>query len=450
METRITGPSGDYPASPAEFTAHDAATRISRILEAADGRELTKSQERDLAEARAAVASVAGDSFDDNLYARQMAEQLVTLARSTEPRPELEALLADDLAKNLAFVAMRRAKDPFGQRGVVEYSAGSNAGDLRALGDGFARARDGGFSAFESRITPSLFETRALQSAGGSAIPTSFADFVTVYERTFTPMLDPGIVTILGNDTGAPIVLPRLTADVNHGGTITAEAAGINELDPTFSSVTLNPYKYGVINLWSAELDTDNVIGLRDLMARSTGRELGIDIGSALTTGDGSGKPQGFIGVATNGGTAAGTASWGASATFFGWGDLVSLYGSVASPYRSNGTWMVSSDAFTKILQFRDTNNQPILIPGLGGAPATILGRPVVENPAMAAVGSASKSVAFGDFSRYVVVRVNPTRVELSRDYKFSTDQIALRTIERVDGDLIDTAAVAYLVSANT
>ena len=67
----------------------------------------------------------------------------------------------------------------------------------------------------------------------------------------------------------------------------------------------------------------------------------------------------------------------------------------------------------------------------------------------MAAVASASKSIAFGDFKKYFVQRVTPMRVELSKDYKFNTDQLALKTVERVDGDLVDTAAVAFLVSAN-
>ena len=45
--------------------------------------------------------------------------------------------------------------------------------------------------------------------------------------------------------------------------------------------------------------------------------------------------------------------------------------------------------------------------------------------------------------------RVNPVRVELSRDYKFSTDQVAIKVAERVNGDLLDTAAIAYLVNTN-
>ena len=40
-----------------------------------------------------------------------------------------------------------------------------------------------------------------------------------------------------------------------------------------------------------------------------------------------------------------------------------------------------------------------------------------------------------------------PLRVEVSDEYKFSTDQRAIKVVERTDGDLVDTASVAYLVS---
>jgi HK97 family phage major capsid protein len=287
---------------------------------------------------------------------------------------------------------------------------------------------------------------RALQSAGGSAVETSFADFVTVYERTFTPMLRNDVVTVLNRTDGSPLVLPRVTADPNHGGTVTAEAGGINELDATISQVTLNPYKYGITNLWSSEIGQDNTIGLEDLIARTTGRELGIDIGAHLTTGNDSGQPNGFITAAANGGTASGTGS--TYGTYFGPTDLVSLFYGRAEPYRTVGSWQANSTSLAQIRNARATDGQHIWQPSLvAGAPETLLGRPIYENPAMAS-GSAAKSVAFGDFSRYVVARVVPIRVESSIHYKFSTDQIALRTIERVDGDLVDTAAIAFLVGA--
>jgi hypothetical protein len=39
-------------------------------------------------------------------------------------------------------------------------------------------------------------------------------------------------------------------------------------------------------------------------------------------------------------------------------------------------------------------------------------------------------------------------RVQGSIHYKYSSDQIALRTIFRVDGDLVNTDAIRYLVAA--
>jgi len=354
-----------------------------------------------------------------------------------------------EIEKIKSFEELRAAGDAFREVTVpiVERATGKAPTDAALF-----RAMFAGSAGYDSRLTGAVrsgspdLALRALQSAGGSAVETSFADFVTVYERTFSPMLRDDVVTVLNRADGSPLVLPRVTADPNHGGTVTAEAAGINELDATVSSVTLNPYKYAITNLWSSELSADNTIGLEDLIARTTGRELGIDIGAHLTTGNDSGQPNGFITAATNGGTATGTgATYG---TYFGPTDLVSLFYGRAAPYRQVGSWMANATSLAQIRNARDTAGNHIWEPSLvAGAPETLLGRPIYENPAMAN-GSAAKAVAFGDFSRYVVARVVPIRVESSIHYKFSTDQIALRTIERVDGDLPDAVAIAYLVNA--
>jgi HK97 family phage major capsid protein len=78
----------------------------------------------------------------------------------------------------------------------------------------------------------------------------------------------------------------------------------------------------------------------------------------------------------------------------------------------------------------------------------TLLGRPLHENADLAAVASASVSVAFAAWDHYHVARL-PVRIEASRDYKFSTDQVALRVIERVDGRLVGSG-IKILVSDDT
>lgn len=295
----------------------------------------------------------------------------------------------------------------------------------------------------------SMYQTRALAAGIGTVIPTNFADFVAVYERTLNPMLQ--VSTIISTSNGQPLVIPRWTADIAGGGSVTAEAGGITEVDPTYSAVTLNAYKRANTTLYSAELNQDNVIGLENLLAKLGARALNLAWGTAFTTGNDSTEANGFINAGTNGGTASGTALNTAADTFFAWTDLATLYYGLAAPYRANASWMMATTALRKTRQMRDSTNQPIWnAPLAAGMPESIWGRPVYENPAMAAVASATKSVACGDFSEYYIRDVVPLRVDISDQYKFSTDQLALRIITRRDGDLPDVTAVRYLVSADT
>lgn len=297
---------------------------------------------------------------------------------------------------------------------------------------------------------PDKPEFRALATSTDT-IDQSFYNTVTVYERTMTPLMRPDVVTLLETARGENLYVPRLTADPAHGGTVTAQAAGINELDPTFSSVVLGAFKYAVTTIYSSELAQDASIPLETLIGESVARELMIDIGAHLTTGTDTTQPNGIVTAAANGGTASGTAAGSSFDTFFAPADLITLKYFLAAPYRQRGSYLVATTALRKMRQARDSNGAFLWDMSIvAGAPPTFDGSPVYENPAMAAVASATKSVIFGDLKRYFVRRAGGLRVDISTDYKFANDQVALRTVTRVDGDLIDTAAAAYLVSANT
>lgn len=325
------------------------------------------------------------------------------------------------------------------------YTATTGYSDGATLRRAFSEAKDGRATAFESDLSP---EFRTLTSPGGSAIPTTFYDGVVMYQRTMSPILR--VASVLSSTSGAPITLPRLTADINYGGTVVAEAAGLSLLDPTISSVTLGAFKYGAIVRYSAELDLDNVVGLEDLIARSTARELTLDYANHLTNGTGTTQPWGYLTRASLAGTAQGTAVTG-GASYVGWQDAADLYGSVASGYQGNGTFLCSPTAFTAALKWADTSGRPIIETGLGDGSVRLFGRPVYVDPALPTLGSASKSWVFGDFAAgYYIHRVTPARIEGSREAYFGEDLVGLKVVERIDGDLVDTAAVKALVSANT
>lgn len=292
--------------------------------------------------------------------------------------------------------------------------------------------------------------SRALAIAAGTTVPQTFADFVVVYERTLNPTYD--LATVIRTSSGEPFTIPRVTADPSaSGGTIVAEAGTIPTADPTISQLTLGSFKLANITLWSAELAQDNYVGIDNLVAESVARDLSVSWGAFFTTGTGTVQPKGFIAAGSNGGTANGTAAGVATDTFIAPADVIDLFFSLAAPYRKRGSWQASNTGFAKVRKFRDSTGQLMYDTAqAAGNPDLLLGRPIYENPAMAAVASASKSIAFGDFSRYYVREVVPMRVDLSKEYAYATDQLALRVITRRDGNLPDVAAIKYLVSANT
>ena len=277
-------------------------------------------------------------------------------------------------------------------------------------------------------------EFRALETSSDT-VQNGFYNQVQIYQRTLNPTY--ALATQIKQTNGAPLVVPRLTADPT---TYTpGQGTAITPADPTMDSVTITPISYKTLTLWSAEIDEDTVINLQQVVAQSAGRSIGLSAGAALTTGT-----YGFITLGANGGTASGT-------PFFDADDLITLFYGRAQPVRMSPTaaWQMSNGAISKARKFKtSTTNEYLWQPGLTvGTPDTLMGRPVYENPTMAAVASASKSVAFGDFGSYMTVEVVPMRVEASKDYAFNTDSVALKVVWRVGGQLPDTTAIAYLVS---
>ena len=428
--------------------ADGLADRLAAVATEANGRDLIPSQRIEWESVSTELLGMADDLRTSDYLIRVTDQLADAMTRDDVPAA---ARLTEHLAEILKSENMSTENDAARARYAPILESGPErahaARDGQDIADAFTAATRGQSVTFD--LMPSAMETRTpLLSTGGSAIPSTFADFVTVAEATRTPMLDGNVINLIETTDGHPLIFPQVTAYPSTSGGVVAENSAIGTANPTVASVTLNPYKYANLSDYSAELSQDNVIRIQSLLAETAGFALGQDAGGELTTGNGSSKPNGIVTAAGNGGTAALTFG-GTASTFFDYGDLGSLWSSVPAAARSRGAFMVSTDAFTKILTFRDDNGAPVLLSGsLAGQPI-LFGRPVIENPDMAAVGSASKSVIFGDLNRYVVQRVAPLRVEISPHWQFGTDVITIKVVDRLDGDLLDTGAVKYLVSAN-
>ena len=286
------------------------------------------------------------------------------------------------------------------------------------------------------------FEKRdVLTSSTGAPVPTSFYDQIVEHMVVAGPMLQTS--TMINTAGGEALQVPRTNAYSTS--TLTAQGSAFSESDPTFQSfITLNAYKYGHLIQVSREMIDDSGVDLLGFLARQAGISIGVAVNTALTTGTDSTMPNG-IAVAAGSGVTGSTAVVGA----FTADNLIDLSYSVNSAYRRMpGTgWMMATSALAATRKLKDTYGQYLFQPSLqAGQPDQLLGYAIYENPDVAAVGTAAKSVLFGNLREYYVRMAGGIAFERSDDYAFANDLITFRARVRIDGDLPQTAAVKYFI----
>ena len=283
------------------------------------------------------------------------------------------------------------------------------------------------------------FEKRTLVPSANT-VPKSFYDEVFDVARLVGPMLDVGqrINTASGEDLTLPLLTAYSTA------TLVAAAGTVAESEPTYSSITLGAFKYGLLIPVAAELVQDAGFDISAHLAEQAGNGLGFAINTALTTGDGSNKPNGVSTAAGSGVTGGTGVSGGFTAD-----NLIDLqYTLDGAARRLPGVaYMAAGSTIGAMRKLKD-NAGNFLYSVNVGTPDTFAGYNVIENPAMAAIGTASKSVLFGHMPSYKVRVAGGLQVATSTDYAFNTDTITYRVMLRVDGDLTHSSHIKFFRGA--
>jgi HK97 family phage major capsid protein len=292
--------------------------------------------------------------------------------------------------------------------------------------------------------TRDLLTTTATQAMGTDVYSTIVQHLVE------TSALMRAGATVVTTETGETLVVPRSTGFVTSA--ITAEGVAITESDPVLSTVSLGAYKYANYFEVSHELANDTPTNLMSFLARQAALSLGLGAtgyGDDLINGTGTGQPRGLLldaGTGVTGPAGTGTSLGTQGTANQGTDSLWNLVGSVAEPYAESpsAAFIMRNASNVTVRKLRDTSGQPVN--GLTDR-RTILGYPVYTDPFMPAMANGAESIAFGAIDRYFIRIVNGIRFERSDEHKFQNDLIAFRCIIRLDGALIDTAAVKTFVN---
>jgi HK97 family phage major capsid protein len=283
------------------------------------------------------------------------------------------------------------------------------------------------------------FEKRTL-TPSANTVPKSFYDEVFDVARLVGPMLDVGqrINTASGEDLTLPLLTAYSTA------TLVAAAGTVAASDPTYSSITLGAYKYGLLIPVANELITDAGFDISAHLAEQAGNGLGFAVNSQLTTGTGSDQPNGIV-------TAAGTGITGGTGVTgqFTADNLIDLQYSLDGAARRlpGVAYMANGSSIGKMRKLKDDNGAYLYTVNVG-QPDSFAGYSVIENPAIASTGTAAASVLFGHLPSYKVRVAGGIQVATSTDYAFNTDVTTFRVMMRVDGDLTHQSHVKYFKGA--
>lgn len=380
-----------------------AQEELRSIYDAAEGRELS-------AEERSAEEALVADIKE--ISNKEM--ELINLA-------EQEARAAEYFAASVASEAP-----------AVAEARGSLADELRSIGLGLTA----GVSHVEFRDDVALVKGSATD--GAELVDSELSKDLVSFLEEKIGAVQAG-ARVLRTSGGADIVMPKVSSFTSVSGVV-AEGGTIGRSAPQFETVTLGAKKVGVLVQASRELLEDAAFPFVPFIVEQATEQIARNMGTEFMTGTN-------VTSALDAATANTLTTAGQAVTA---DELFDVYHSIVSGYRSNATWIMNDATIAAVRKLKDSDGQYIWQPGIAaGRPDSILGRPVVADDALAAQGSAAKSIVFGDIAKaYTVRMVNALDVARSDEYAFDTDLVTWRFVARFDGALVDEKALVVVTNA--
>lgn len=289
-------------------------------------------------------------------------------------------------------------------------------------------------------------QSTGVTTAGGFFIPTELAATIIRSMLAWGPMYDPGVSTEMVTSSGNPIRIPTVDDTAVTAVTHTENTAltDTGAKDVTIGQKSLDAFAYDTQFIrWSWELDADSIFGMEALLGDLLGERLGRIANLQLTTGTGTGAPNGIVTASSLGKTAAAVAA----ITF---DEIIDLEHSVDPAYRSSprAAFMMNDSVLQAVRKLKDGQGNYLWQNGnvQAGVPGTINGRPFYINQAMASQATGARVMLFGDFSKYFVRKVGAPVIGVMRE-RFWPD-LGIAGLIRFDGELSDAAAVKHLRNA--
>ncbi len=269
-------------------------------------------------------------------------------------------------------------------------------------------------------------------TAGGFTIPALF--FADLQNSLLAYGGARKMARILTTDTGQSLPIPTADDTTNKAQIISEGSAMTSPQDLTFGQVAVATFMYRSLIPITMELLQDSAFNMEAWIKEALVTRLGRGTNVHFTTGSGSGQPKGFIPASSSGVT-------GSSATSISTDDLIDLEHSVDPAYRVGPSvgWQMNDGTLKVLKKLKDSQNRPLWIAGFTmHEPDTINGYPYVINQDMAPVAASNKSLAFGDWSKFMIRDVRGPLIVRANELFIGNGQIGFFIFSRHGSNMLD------------
>lgn len=311
------------------------------------------------------------------------------------------------------------------------------------------------FDGFIRKGQDMLLDQKALSTSvdadGGYAVPEELDGEIEKRLRNISPIRAEANVVVIGSSKYKKLVnIGGITSGwiSETGDRIVTNTPQLSEIEPPLGEIYANPAATQTM------LD-DAYFNVENWLAEELSEEFSLQENAAFVSGNGTNKPKGFLTYTTSTNDddsrtfgqlqvveTGVDGDWAASDPS---DILIDLIHSLKAGYRAGAKFYLNTNLLAEIRKFKDTDGAYLWRPGLeGGAPATLLGYPVVEVADMPDKGSSSLSLAFANMKRaYTVTDRMGTRI--LRDPYSNKPYIHFYTTKRVGGAVTNDQALKLL-----
>lgn len=292
--------------------------------------------------------------------------------------------------------------------------------------------------------------TQGVAADGGYAVPREIDAAIAAQLKKLSPIRGIAQVVQVGSSGYRKLISTGGTAS----GWVSETAARPETASPKFAEIVPPSGElYANPSASQAMLD-DAVFDLETWLAGEIAGEFARAEGAAFVSGSGTNQPKGFLGAPTSASNDAarafGTLQFVASGHASGFGSvielvLMDLVHALKAGHRQGATWVMNSQTLAQVRKLKATDGSFLWQPGLlEGAPARLLGYPVIEAEDMPDIGAGTFPVAFGNFQAgYLIAERTATRI--LRDPYSNKPYVNFYATKRVGGQVLDSEAIKLL-----